>query len=460
MIFLNCFLSFSQGAKNQIYIRSINISGNKVTKASIINNELTFKINDTLSVEEFNKRLRASSENLENLSLFNFVYINHDIDSISQSANILPVDVKIKLVERWYIWPYPILEHADRNFSNFIKEKDWSRINYGGYLAWYNFRGRAENVHLKFRYGFKEQTELSYTVPNIDKSKKHGICTSFAYFRQKSLPVNTARNKLVYITNSDKYLTKYYNFKFIYRFRQKLNIYHYLSIINNRFFIDDTLAEINPLYTGGNYNDLYFTQLYYTFLIDYRNLKYYPTKGYLVEFRLGKTGFSNNPDIDYINYQAEISKYFSINNRFYYSVRFKTVLTAGTNNAYVCLGGLGYDDYLRGFEYYVINSNNYLLFNNMLRWNVISKKIFKIPYINTEKISKVHYSAYLGTFFDSGYAGNDEKITINNYLADDFLYSYGISFDFVTYYDKLLRIELSRNNYNETGVYIDFKKYF
>ena len=133
---------------------------------------------------------------------------------------------------------------------------------------------------------------------------------------------------------------------------------------------------------------------------------------------------------------------------------------SGTNKAYLTLNALGYEDYLRGYEYYVINGNNYYLFSQLVRWNFIPKKILKLPFLPWEKINKIHYCAYLGAFFDGGGIYGNEKITINNTMSDQFLYSYGLSLDLVTYYDKMIRIELATNKMKETGVFIEFQKYF
>ena len=59
----------------------------------------------------------------------------------------------------------------------------------------------------------------------------------------------------------------------------------------------------------------------------------------------------------------------------------------------------------------------------------------------------------MGTVTDSQYADN-------NALNNIFLFSQGFSLDFVTYYDKLLRLEYSRNHLNEWGLFIHFSNPF
>ena len=123
---------------SKLVIRDIVVEGNKVTKEKIIFRELVFQKGDTIAKMELLSAFDRSRDNLKNLSIFNFV---------SFDAKHFPgnrIDVIISVTERWYIWPTPIFEIADRNFSAFLEDFDWSHTNYGLWLKWNNFRGRNE----------------------------------------------------------------------------------------------------------------------------------------------------------------------------------------------------------------------------------------------------------------------------------------------------------------------------
>ena len=128
------FFSFSQ---EKLQINSITIKGNKITKEEIILRELTFQKGDAISKEILDKKIKESEENLTNLMLFNFSEISADIE-------VAKANITIEIVERWYIWPYPIIELSERNFNvwwNEFKESnysDFSRMNYGVFLVWEN----------------------------------------------------------------------------------------------------------------------------------------------------------------------------------------------------------------------------------------------------------------------------------------------------------------------------------
>ena len=111
-------------------ISKIIITGNKITKESIILRELSFKKGDLIDIAKLKKIEDESKVNLTNLNLFNFI-------TISNTVNEKNIIILIEVIERWYIWPYPILEISERNFNVWWDEfkssnySDFSRFNYG-----------------------------------------------------------------------------------------------------------------------------------------------------------------------------------------------------------------------------------------------------------------------------------------------------------------------------------------
>ena len=103
---------------------------------------------------------------------FNFV----DFTPIIKKSE---VDI-LKVTERWYVWPYPIFEISERNFNVFWDSlrhsnfQDFSRLNYGVFLNWYNFRGRNELLKIKYRKGYKEHYLFEYDIPYLNQ-EKHGV---------------------------------------------------------------------------------------------------------------------------------------------------------------------------------------------------------------------------------------------------------------------------------------------
>ncbi len=453
-IFVILFLSFSFvfSQKNKdVIVSSISITGNKVTKEKIILRELLFELGDTINLSELDSLTILNKENLENTSLFNFVTIENNI--ISRNLNI-----KIKLIERWYIWPIPILEHADRNLSSFFYNKDWYRINYGMFLAIENFRGRQETLKIKVRIGYKEQYGLAYEIPGIDKNQKHGIGIETSYFRQKELPIETKNNQLKYYRDFSNYSKYHYRLTFKYRYRSNLYNYHRAYIQYNNVIISDSVAKINPNYLGASNRTLQYIKLEYNYTLDRRDIQYYPLSGYYINAVINNRGLFFK-ETNTTQLETNLRWYQPLFKRLFFGQKIAGKISNNYNPEYFLIEGLGYANNIRGYEYYVIDGNNYILFNNNLKFTLLPRKVFNIPFVPWSQFNKSFLAIYLNVYFDLAYV--DNKYTYEtNYMTNSWQYGSGFGIDFVTYYDMVFRVEYSLTKYNQKGIYIHLSAAF
>ena len=58
-------------------------------------------------------------------------------------------------------------------------------------------------------------------------------------------------------------------------------------------------------------------------------------------------------------------------------------------------------------------------------------------------------------FFDFAYSWKIPEIP-TSFLDNKFIFGTGVGLDFVTYYDKVLRLEYGINDMGETGLFIHF----
>ncbi|HRH36908.1 MAG TPA: POTRA domain-containing protein, partial [Flavobacteriales bacterium] len=161
-------LTFAQAPKH-VHIIGVVITGNKITKDRIILRELLVHEGDSVAAATIYDKLGRSTQNLMNLSLFNTVTV------LPVYLDSVKVMVEVNVNERWTIWPAPILQFADPNFNTWWLTKDLDRINYGGYLYKYNFRGRNETVYVKAQFGYAQQFGLRYKVPYFDRKQRWGM---------------------------------------------------------------------------------------------------------------------------------------------------------------------------------------------------------------------------------------------------------------------------------------------
>ena len=127
LIILPFILTAQQDTCSYIVVSDIIIEGNNVTLSSIILKELTFSQGDTISIDDWEKELQISKENIQNTTLFNFV----DIECVNTDNSQNGISVNIKVTERWYLWAYPYLSYADRNLNAWYEADNLKRFSYG-----------------------------------------------------------------------------------------------------------------------------------------------------------------------------------------------------------------------------------------------------------------------------------------------------------------------------------------
>ena len=446
------FLLLSQLSQAQIIVSNIVLIGNTKTQNDIIIRELSFEINKSYISRELEEMIEKSKENLVNLKLFNFV-------TIDKTANRDSIEIIIEVIERWYIWPYPILEISERNFNTWWKEfssnnySDFSRLNYGVFFNWENFRGRNELLKIKIRKGFKEHYLLAYEIPYFNKNKTIGINTNIQFFKRKKTYFLTEENKLNYF-ESDTFNSIDYDLNTEIIYRNNLHQKHKLKFTYLNSRINDSIATLNPNYLGNKLSKTILYTLEYALEYENRDYSSYPLHGFALNFAVKKY-LSSTKNVKDFEFSTKLEKYIEPYKRLYIGSSFKAKYSTEGNQPYFIQKALGYIDYVRGYEYYVIDGQSYWLSKSAVKYALIEKTSFDIPYMKMKQFSKSHYSLYLGIFSDIGYV-IDNQNQEQNFINNSLLWGNGIALDYVTYYDKLLRIEYSINALGEKGVFLHF----
>lgn len=456
LVFLTLTTSMLLNAQELYLINSITLEGNKTTKTSTVLRELSFQVGDSLTQESFSEKLLQSELNITSQWLFNFIDF---IPTYNQNN----IDVVIKVVERWYVWPYPILEISERNFNVFwdsLKASnftDFSRLNYGVFLNWYNFRGRNELLKIKFRKGYKEHYLFEYDIPYFNSAKTLGTILNFELFRMEQFHYNTIDNKLLYTTLENDYL-KDWNASISLQYKKGLNTVHKFNIQHSLIQAPQEVLNLNNTFLPEGKERFQYSKFEYHYENEKRNSVTYPIKGSFNEVLVGYFNGSNT-DFTNLSVTAKTENHFTLKPRLYFGNSIKFKFQSNTELPYVLNESLGFEDYLRGYEYYVLDGEHFAMAKTALKYEIIPKTILQIPYFKMEQFKKAFYSVYFSIFADIGGVINKNYSSENN-LNNSLLSSQGVSLDIVTYYDKLIRLEYSRNHLNEWGLYIHFSNPF
>jgi outer membrane protein assembly factor BamA len=440
--------TFGTETASKFIVSSISISGNKITNEVIILRELTFKLGDTIYTTDIPFHTKESKENLENTLLFNFVTL-----SLVQDINNVLVEITVE--ERWYVWPFPIFEYADRNLSSFIKEGDYRRINYGGYVRINNFRGMGDQIRFRLIGGYRQQIGVQYSTRNLDRLKKHGLSASVTYHSNYEVPFASFNNKPVYFNTHNGRARWIFHTDFTYQYRPKHNWYHSISIGTLLAGINDTIAKLNPNYFGNNKTQFAINQIRYELTLDKRNSKVFPLSGYLGRFEIARQGITPNESIKLWYTKVSGGYYFKLLSRIYGGVDFLAKQSSKSNLPYFLNEAIGFKDYIRGYEYYVTNGSGFLINKNSIKFELLPTRVVNLPLVPDGKFKKTNLSIYWSLFADTGYVKPD-NLTPNNNLEGKLLYGFGSGLYLFAYYDIVFRVEYSVNIFGEGGIFVHF----
>ena len=208
-LFLLLFLGVSTPSFAQLVtIHKIQLKGNKQTKDFVILREMLLHVDSvytTTNNGHFNDLLALSKNRIYNLNLFNKVeFILAEDTIINEVTNYT---LEITVLEKWYIWPIPLLEFSDRNinvWSGFNFDPD--RTNYGIANYNYNLFGRNHTLKTNLKTGYNKEFGLEYRIPFISKNSNWGITASAKYASQNEVWLTTTNDSLRFFKNGNNNL--------------------------------------------------------------------------------------------------------------------------------------------------------------------------------------------------------------------------------------------------------------
>lgn len=430
-------------------IANIIILGNKRTHDEVIFRELTFTNGDT--VQDINVELQRSRSNLINTLLFNYVDVKKVvIDSIFS-------DVVIVLKERWYIWPLPVFKFAEPNFNTWWINKDFSRTNYGVLLMWRNFRGWNEDLSAKAQFGYSKEFMLSYRIPYLTNGYRLGMQINANYTQQEEITVATNDDKRVFFRSGTGKTRIESGGKLTFFYRNKLYNTHTVELKYQNLQISDSLTRFTQDYFFRNRPHMEFPGFSYHYRYDKRDNKGYTLKGMLLQAEFNKYGLSffDYKNLNVANIILSSRNYFQLASRWHFATQAKVRLTLTRNQPYYFQQALGYDNFVRGYEYYVIDGQHFALAKTGIKYTLIRPKTYPIDFLKRTNFYLFHFAVYLNAYVDAGYVW-DKYYTDNNKLANKALIGTGIGLDFATFYDRVVRFEYSINRGMQHGFFIHF----
>ncbi len=435
------------------------ILGNEKTKDWIITRELEYTAGKKIPTIRLDSLLRLEANKVFNTNLFitakvGFVPIGNDA-----------IEIHVEVLERLYIYVFPVFDLADRNFNEWWQNqgRDLSRVEYGVNFRKRNVRGRNESLNLDFRWGFNRKVKVNYNIPYINKARTLGLSTGFQYLTNRNIAYGTKEDKLDFI-DFENTARKRFQYDIGLSKRDSFYTVHSLSSNFSYESVSDSILDLNPFYFGeknlGNRSSKVIS-LIYNFNYNFTDIQAYPLNGKILNIRVSKFGLGFFNDVDMWEIYGSYHKFTHLGGRFYLANQIAGKFSTPENQHYGIARGLGYgQDFVRGYDLYVIDADQYAYNRNTLRFKIMDRVFDIKKFVPFKQFSTLPVLVMLKLYFDNGYSQNKGFNPDSNRLDNRWLYGGGMGLDIFSFYNSTLRMEYSLNGLGEKGFFLYYNVSF
>lgn len=443
-----------------VYIDSILIQGNKKTKDKIILRELKIGVGDSIQISQLSEVLEKNQQYVLNTRLFTWGKINIK----SWDARTNRVTLLVEVAETWYIWPFPIFELADRNFNVWWNEfgASLSRVNFGVRLTHANTTGNKDPLKLTLQAGYTQKYELNYTLPPLNQGQTYRVIADLFYAKNREIGYITQGNKLRFERRENEFPEQRFRAGLSFIFRPKFNSFHFAKIEYQENTISDYVAnELNSDFFLDSRTKQRFIYLRYEYIHENRDIIPYPLSGNYLSVVLEKEGIGIFNERNGFYLIGKFAQYFSFwkkwSTEFIFKGKLSLLRDKQPYNRYKAFGY--FEDYLRGYEFYVVDGLDFAYLKSSFRYEIINKRVNWGKMMPLKAFRLMPLRIYLTLNSDVGYA-NDPYFFETNPMTNRWLWGGGFGLDINVFYGSTFQIEYSANHLWEKGLFLHYKLNF
>lgn len=445
LVFLGLFAFTYTKAGDSLQINDISIEGLTKTKEWVLLRELSIQKGSKIAISDTSTVLEQNKKQILNCGLFT-----------AATIHIRSSTLYLRVKEKWYFFPIPVIDVADRNLNQWLLTKDPRRLIYGTELILKNVGGLNHTLTSNLTLGYTKQADVKYLIPVIKRNQNVGFEFQAAYMANKEVWLETVNNKVRFYNNVDEVGIKRAKASAGLIRRKGINQYQYYRLKWENARTTDTIVRMNPEFLSNSNSMIHMFSANYNFVLDRRDIRSQPTKG---------NYFNLNLDLNYIQQQSQFipvlnyrsSHFKPLGGRWYGSLGVHAKLSTPAKQPYRYNRAVGYEyNVLRGYEYYVVDGANSGVLKTNLKYALMLNKKVPFNFIPVKSYKEANNTLFLLAFYDAGYVNNDFSNSSNTF-TNRYLNGYGVGLEWVVWYSRMVRFELARNHINELGFYVSFK---
>ena len=431
-----------------VHFTSIEVEGNKKTKTYLILREMLIKEGDSIPAGSLYDMLEHSRQLIYNTSLFFSVRL----DPFLLQGNDIKIKVTVK--EKWYIYPIPQFQLADRNFNEWIHTYNASleRVVYGVKFLHYNFSGRRDQLRLYLLNGYSRNITISYNAPYSNSKLTEGFNAGVSFTQNREITYKTSYYNKQLQYNNGAFVRTLFNANLAYQIRRGYYRKHVFQAGYIHYDVSDSVVNFyNPDYFSEQKSSMGVPEISYNTSYIHVNNVNYPLEGKIWSLSLIKRGVNWKKDNSYLALEGSYSRYLPHGKNWFSSFQAAGKIKLPYYQPFINQKAFGYEGYyLRGMEYYVVDGVASALAKYTLRKKLFS---FSIPMpFHIRQLPYIPFEFYAKVYGDAGYCHNNPAFRTR--FNEIFLYTGGIGLDILSVYDFSLRLEYSMDQLGEKGIFL------
>lgn len=446
----------------KVVVQSINSFGLEKTKPRAILREMTFAPGDTLELETLEATIKTNQQNLYNTKLFTEVDVEYEHDSSK-------VWVRVIAKERWYVWPFPFATLEERNFNQWWKDKDLDRLVVGLGLQWSNFTGVDDDFYTYGQLGYSRRFSISYTRPYVFQKARIDGHAGFYYVNNKEIGHSVIQDTLRWTRLPEGGpMQRHYRgildftrrFTTRRRLRMGLQYDHFLpadtSLIpmGGTVNMRDSIVEIFDTYLTTGLEPEHYPSFIVEYEDDQRDIKTFPLKGYYFNVLARQSGLPGLGTSTFFRGHISWAHHIPLNRRFNFAYGIRQQFLIGNKVPFFDKQFVGWQYNLRGYENHVIDGSYINLTKAEFKYAIIPRRIVHADWVPFRRFKDFPMGLYLSMYGNAGYVYDGTFSNRESRLKKKMLNGYGIGLNFLFIYDLLIRLEVSRNHFGKTGVFL------
>lgn len=430
-----------------IRIDSVAFSGLKRTKPQLLQRVMTLHAGDSLDATGLEKALKTDQQNIYNLSLFTVVQVAAD----SADGRLV---IHVTVQERWYVWPQPYVSLEERTFNEWWADKDLDRLVYGLGLTWQNVSGWNDNLYIYGQNGYSRRVTAQFYRPFLFAKPQIDGTFSFFYVNNKEIGYNTVDGYLQLARLRNHRMRNSYILQATFgkRFTARDQVqltggYQYFQLhdsiryFNDRYLTDGATVEQYPFVTLSYINDQ-------------RDMRSFPLAGYKYSAYFKQLGLPGVGTSAFSKVGISFSHHISLSKRWNFAYGTQNYFLLGRKVPYYDKFFIGFGSFLRGFEPYVIDGSFINLTKAEWKFGIIPRQFFHLKWLPLRRFQDFPLGLYISAYVDGGYVRDRSFNNLDPSLKNRALIGYGVGLNLFSIYDTLWRLEYSRNNLGNAGIYL------